>query len=320
MGLCVSKSSVGGDGGGRRMRRGGARFLETPNTDPPSFSVFLNNCSAASLSSSSSSSSPLTPRDYPPPARNRRTEASVVVASNKLVLLQGVRKIDDDWSFVPPHFAIAERRRRRRGSSRETSSLRRTSLLEESRSKEVEVHAMTPNLKSTTQLDHQGKKKMGVEKELRIKGSPLKQLNSNLLYSVPGFPLIKMPVQAVADNGSHTEHHWRWSNNSRAAMDRTSLGLANSTHLMKFASDQNSTTAADSLKLTKSFQAILYEEYHPQTDLCQMHNSDAPQENKNCADRKESVQFSSPVTTMVQMNPVIPPVSGCAPADRKSVV
>jgi hypothetical protein len=42
---------------------------------------------------------------------------------------------------------------------------------------------------------------MGVEKELRIKGSPLKQLNSNLLYSVPGFPLIKMPVQAVADNG-----------------------------------------------------------------------------------------------------------------------
>jgi hypothetical protein len=79
----------------------------------------------------------------------------VVVASNKLVLLQGVRKIDDDWSFVPPHFAIAERRRRRRGSSRETSSLRRTSLLEESRSKEVEVHAMTPNLKSTTQLDHQ---------------------------------------------------------------------------------------------------------------------------------------------------------------------
>jgi hypothetical protein len=80
----------------------------------------------------------------------------VEVASNKLVLLQGVRKIDDDWSFVPPHFAIAERRRRRRrGSSRETSSLRRTSLLEESRSKEVEVQAMTPNLKSTTQLDHQ---------------------------------------------------------------------------------------------------------------------------------------------------------------------
>jgi hypothetical protein len=76
------------------------------------------------------------------------------VASNKLVLLQGVRKIDDDWSFVPPHFAIAEWRRRR-SSSRETSSLRGTSLLEESRSKEVEVQAMTPNLKSTTQLDHQ---------------------------------------------------------------------------------------------------------------------------------------------------------------------
>ncbi len=47
----------------------------------------------------------------------------------------------------------------------------------------------------------QGKKKVGVEKELRIKGSPLKQLNSNVLYSVPGFPLTKMPVQAVADNG-----------------------------------------------------------------------------------------------------------------------
>ncbi len=153
MGLCVSKSSVGGDGGGSGMRRGGASFLETSNTDPPSFSVFLNNCSAASLSSSSSSSSPLTPRDSPPPARNRRTEASLEVASNKLVLLQGVRKIDDDWSFVPPHFAIAEWRRR--SNSWETSSLRGTSLLEESRSKEVEVQAMTPNLKSTTQLDHQ---------------------------------------------------------------------------------------------------------------------------------------------------------------------
>jgi hypothetical protein len=42
---------------------------------------------------------------------------------------------------------------------------------------------------------------MGVEKELRIKRSPLKQLNSNVLYSVPGFPHTKMPVQAVADNG-----------------------------------------------------------------------------------------------------------------------
>jgi hypothetical protein len=47
----------------------------------------------------------------------------------------------------------------------------------------------------------QGKKKMGVEKELCIKGSPLKQLNSNVLCSVPGLPLTKMPVQAVADNG-----------------------------------------------------------------------------------------------------------------------
>ncbi len=119
--------------------------------------------------------------------------------------------------------------------------------------------------------------------------------------------------------GSHTEHHWRGSNNSRAAMDRTSLGLANSTHLMKFASDENSTTAADSLKLMKSLLPILHEECHPQTDLCQMHNSDAPQENKNCADRKELVQFSSPVTTMVQMNPVIPPVSGSAPASSVMV-
>jgi hypothetical protein len=42
---------------------------------------------------------------------------------------------------------------------------------------------------------------MGVEKELCIKGSPLKQLNSNVLCSVPGLLLTKMPVQAVADNG-----------------------------------------------------------------------------------------------------------------------
>jgi hypothetical protein len=47
----------------------------------------------------------------------------------------------------------------------------------------------------------QGKKKMGAEKGLRIRRSPLKQLNSNVLYSAPGFPLTKMPVQAVADNG-----------------------------------------------------------------------------------------------------------------------
>jgi hypothetical protein len=88
---------------------------------------------------------------------------------------------------------------------------------------------------------------------------------------------------------------------------------------MKFASDENSTTAADSLKLMKSLPAILHEAYHPRTDLCQMHTSDAPQENRNCANRKESVQFSSPVTKMVQMNPVIPPVSGCAPTSSVMV-